>query len=269
MKLTLQVFIFILTSLNAFSQTISYVFSAPNAVHHEAEISVEADRLPAGPALIRMSRSSPGRYAKHEFGKNVYNVKAYDAKGNPLKVEKTDADIYKIAHLLGKVKVTYTLFGNYQDGTYVGIDATGFHLNMPATFMWFKGMEKAPVTLQFVLNDRSWKIATQLPQSKDAMTFTAPNLQYFMDSPTKVGSLQFKQWTITNPDKKQYTFKIALDANANTELLGKFAAKVERMVKEAKAVFGEVPSYDYGTYTFLATINPYVKGDGMNIAILP
>ena len=38
-------------------------------MHHEAEISVEADKLPLGAALIRMSRSSPGRYAKHEFGK--------------------------------------------------------------------------------------------------------------------------------------------------------------------------------------------------------
>lgn len=263
MKITLQFCIIILSALHLNAQSVSYIFSAPNAVHHEAEISVEADNLPLGPALIRMSRSSPGRYAKHEFGKNVYNVKAFDAKGNPLKIEKTDADIYKINHVSGKVKVTYTLYGNYQDGTYVGIDATGYHLNMPATFMWFKGMEKAPMSLEFLLRDPAWKIATQLPQGKDALSFTAPDLQYFMDSPVKVGNLQFKEWTITNPDKKSYTFRIALDANANTELLGRFALKVERMVQEAKAVFGEVPAYDYGTYTFLATINPYVNGDGM------
>ena len=263
MKITLQFCIVILSVLHLNAQSVSYIFSAPNAVHHEAEISVEADKLPLGPAIIRMSRSSPGRYAKHEFGKNVYNVKAFDEKGNPLKVEKTDADIYAIHHVSGKVKVTYTLYGNYQDGTYVGIDATGFHLNMPATFMWFKGLEKAPMALQFVLNNTAWKIATQLPQGKDALSFTAPDLQYFMDSPTKVGNLQFKEWTITNPDKKSYIFRIALDANANTELLGRFALKVERMVQEAQAVFGEVPAYDYGTYTFLATINPYVNGDGM------
>lgn len=263
MKITFQFCIIFLFVFKLNAQSVHYVFAAPNAVHHEAEISVEADKLPAGPALIRMSRSSPGRYAKHEFGKNVYNVKAFDAKGNALKAEKTDADIYKISHTSGKVKVTYTLYGNYQDGTYVGIDGTGFHLNMPATFMWFKGMEKAPISLQFELNDNTWKIATQLPKGKNEMTFTAPDLQYFMDSPTKVGDLQIKEWTITNPDKKKYTFRIALDANAGTDLLGPFATKVEKMVEEAKAVFGEVPAYDYGTYTFLASINPYVKGDGM------
>lgn len=263
MKSTLQFCLVIFSVFQLNAQSVNYVFSAPNAVHHEAEISVEADKLPAGPVIIRMSRSSPGRYAKHEFGKNIYNVKAFDTNGNSIKVEKTDADIYKIYHVSGKVKVTYTLYGNYQDGTYVGIDATGYHLNMPATFMWFKGMEKAPMSLQFVLNDPAWKIATQLPQGKNTLVYTAPDLQYFMDSPTKVGNLQFKEWTVTNPDKKSYTFRIALDANANKEMLGQFATKVERMVREAKSVFGEVPAYDYGTYTFLASINPFVKGDGM------
>lgn len=33
-----------------------------------------------------MSRSSPGRYAIHEFAKNVYNVKAVDGKGKPIDV---------------------------------------------------------------------------------------------------------------------------------------------------------------------------------------
>ncbi|MGZ2919096.1 M61 family metallopeptidase, partial [Pseudomonas aeruginosa] len=33
--------------------------------------------------------------------------------------------------------------------------------------------------------------------------------------------------------------------------------------QEAQAVFGELPHYDYGKYVFLASINTYVKGDGM------
>jgi predicted metalloprotease with PDZ domain len=35
------------------------------------------------------------------------------------------------------------------------------------------------------------------------------------------------------------------------------------MTMEMQAVYGEFPVFDYGQYTFLASINPYVKGDGM------
>ena len=40
--------------------------------------------LPAGPADIRMSRVSPGRYALHEFAKNVFDVQVTDGQGRPL-----------------------------------------------------------------------------------------------------------------------------------------------------------------------------------------
>lgn len=258
-------YIFIVAMLFAgslYAQSIRYQFSAPNAAHHEAEISLTVDKLPAGPAYFNMSRSSPGRYAKHEFGKNVYNVKAVDETGKPLQVVKADADIYTVLKHKGKVTLTYTLFANYADGTYSSVDRTGYHLNMPATFMWVKGLEKAPIYLHFVM-DKNWKTATQLIQDADELTYSAPDLQYFMDSPVIAGNLQFRQWMVTNPDKKQYIFKVALAGETTPAVFDLFAKKVEQMVNEAKAVFGEVPAFDYGSYTFLASINPYVKGDGM------
>ena len=260
----LFVFLFCIAAFSVLSaQQIRYDFAAPNAVHHEAQITLTATGLPAGPAVFRMSRSSPGRYATHEFGKNVYNVKATDQNGNALPVAKTEGDVYRVARHKGTVKLSYTLFGNYADGTYAEIDPTHFHLNMPAAFMWVKGLDKAPITLHFTLPDPDWKIATQLKPTADPTTFTAPGLQYFMDSPVKAGRLAIREWQVQNPGQKTYTFRLALEAEAADTAVDAFAAKVQRMVREAQAVFGETPAYDYGTYTFLASINPYVKGDGM------
>ncbi len=251
-------------SLSLIAQHIRYQFAAPNAVHHEAEISITAEGLPSTPAFFRMSRSSPGRYATHEFGKNVYNMMAYDGAGKALKVEKTEGDIYKISGHKGTVKVTYTLFANYADGTYSDVDVTGYHLNMPATFMWVKGMEKAPISLQFSVPDKSWTIATQLKPTSDPAAFSAPDLQYFMDAPTKVANLHWREWKVTNPDNKQYTFRLALDAEAPDALIDNFTEKLKRVVAAGQGVYGEFPAYDFGTYTFIASINPYVaRGDGM------
>lgn len=244
-------------------QSLHYEFSAPNAAHHEAVITVTASKLPAGPAIFMMSRSSPGRYATHEFGKNVYQVKVVDASGKALAIENPDAGVYTIAQHSGTIKLQYTLFANYADGTYASVDPTGFHLNMPATFMWVKGLENAPMTVKFTLPDPSWTIATQLFPTKESNVFTAPNLQYFMDAPVKAGALRYRDWGIKNKDGKTLNIRIAFDTEASEQQLDAFTEKVKKILAEAGAVFGEFPNYETGRYTFLASMNPYVKGDGM------
>lgn len=248
----------------AFAQKIRYDVSFPNIVHHEARIAVSVSDAPQKELHFRMSRSSPGRYATHEYGKNVYDVAAFDKSGKSLPVQRVDGDVYKIAGINGFVKVEYTLYANHADGTYAGIDASSVHLNMPATFMWVKELEKAPITVAFNLpKSNVWTIATQLKTTGEANIFTAPDLQYFMDSPTKIGKLTIKEWTVPNADNKPSQFRLALEAKGSDSLATAFAGKIKRITQEARMVFGEFPVFDNGSYTFLASINPYVKGDGM------
>lgn len=248
----------------AFAQKIRYDVSFPNIVHHEARIAVSVSDAPQKELHFRMSRSSPGRYATHEYGKNVYDVAAFDKSGKSLPVQRVDGDVYKIAGINGFVKVEYTLYANHADGTYAGIDASSVHLNMPATFMWVKELEKAPITVAFNLpKSNAWTIATQLKTTGEANIFTAPDLQYFMDSPTKIGKLTIKEWTVPNADNKPSQFRLALEAKGSDSLATAFAGKIKRITQEARMVFGEFPVFDNGSYTFLASINPYVKGDGM------
>jgi predicted metalloprotease with PDZ domain len=88
MKKFLGAAVFSLLFTSAFAQNeISYTVSFPNAIHHEAEISMFIPNVPAGTLKVRMSRSSPGRYATHEFGKNVYHLKAFDDSGKQLNIK--------------------------------------------------------------------------------------------------------------------------------------------------------------------------------------
>ncbi len=246
------------------AQRINYFVSFPGIAHHEAQVSIIVSDIQARTVVFRMSRSSPGRYATHEFGKNVYDVKAFDQKGVPLTINRTDGEVYEVSHHTGYIKLAYTIYGNYADGTYLGIDPSGIHINMPAMFMWMKGADKMPITIHFdVPAELHWTIATQLKTTPDPWTFTAPGLQYFMDCPTKIGNLRYKNWEVKNPDGNTYAFRIAFDVKGDDSTLAVFAAKVALIVKEEQAIYGEVPAYDYGSYTFLASVNPYVYGDGM------
>src|SRR5476651_1737952 len=106
---------------------IYYAVSFANAAHHEAEIVMTIPNAPAGTIKVRMSRSSAGRYATHEFGKNIYNVKATNADGSPLIIKQVEGDVYEISDHGDVVKVSYTLFANHTDGTYASVDPSHAH----------------------------------------------------------------------------------------------------------------------------------------------
>src|SRR6516225_2767721 len=67
---------------------VDYTVSFGNRVHHEAEVTAKFSGLSQDPLRVLMSHSSPGRYALHEFAKNVYSVKAYDGRGDSLAITK-------------------------------------------------------------------------------------------------------------------------------------------------------------------------------------
>jgi predicted metalloprotease with PDZ domain len=241
---------------------VSYRVAFPNAVHHEAEITVTFSDLPARPLQLRMSRTSPGRYALHEFAKNVYNVRAVDGQGRSLALTRPDPHQWDVAGHDGTVRVTYTLFGDRADGTYTGIDNTHAHLNAPATFLWARGLERRPVTVAFQPPRPEWRVATQLFPTRDPYTFTAPDFQYFMDSPVEISAHEVRSWEKSSGGRTQ-TIRLALHHRGTREEADAFTEMVKRVVDEQEAVFGELPRFDVGSYTFLADYLPWVAGDGM------
>ena len=252
----------LLPTIAAAQLPVRYEVAFPNAVHHEARITVAFEGLAAGPLELRMSRSSPGRYALHEFAKNVYAVEAVDGAGKPLRITRPDPHQWNVEGHDGTARVTYTLFADRADGTYSAIDATHAHLNMPATFMWARGLGERPISVRFTLPDTAWRIATQLLPGGDAHTYRAPNLQYFMDSPTEIGPLDIRTWSLSSGGKAQ-TIRLALHHTGSRQDADAYAEMAKKVVREQVGVFGEAPDFDAGTYTFIADYLPHASGDGM------
>lgn len=255
--------ILLLLSTVAFSQSpVEYDVSFDNAVHHEARITVTWRNIGSEPLQMRMSRSSPGRYATHEFGKNVYKVWVVDGDGNQLDYTRPNPYQWDVAGHDGTVSVTYTLYADRAGGTYSGIDLTHAHLNMPATFMWARGFDDHPISISFNPVADDWKVATQLVPTEDDFVFTAPDLQYFLDSPTELSNFSLRTWEVeSNGDI--YTFRLAVHHDGTEEDVDTYLEMAKNVVDAQIEIFGELPEFDNGTYTFIADYLPYVAGDGM------
>ncbi len=257
MKKILSFIAFIAIS-SLFAQSTTYTISFENAAHHEANIKATYNNLSGKNLDLRMSRTSPGRYAIHDFAKNVYGVKAVDSKGNSLKIARKNTQVWTVLNHDGTVTFSYTLFANRGDGTYSQIDETHAHLNIPSVFIYAPSLSDKNIEATFVpRTDLGWKVATQL-QHKKGNTYTAPNLQYFMDSPTEVSNHSVRKFDV---DGK--TIEFVLHDTATEAELDTYFEKVKKIVLAEKAVFGELPNFDYNRYTFLACYIANASGDGM------
>ena len=237
---------------------VKYTISFKNAVHHEAEVNITFADISADTFAFRMPRSSPGRYAIHEFAKNIYNVKATNSKGDNLEITRQNPYEWIVEKHDGTVMVSYTIFANRGGGTYAQVDETHAHLNIPATFMFAKSHVENPIEITFrPRKDLDWKVATQLKKESEN-TYSAPNFQYFMDSPTEISNHQIRSFEV---DKQQINF--VLHHNGTTAELDEYFEKVKKIVLQEKAVFGELPKFDFNEYTFLACYIPNASGDGM------
>lgn len=256
-KLTLLLFSLLALSIQA--QTYNeYEMSFDNRVHHEARIKVTFSNLENKVLEVRMSRSSPGRYAVHEFAKNVYSVRATDGQGNELPVTRPNPHQWNVANHDGTVHFEYTLFANRAGGTYSGIDELHAHLNIPATFVWARNLGHRPVRVKFNLpQGAKWKVATQLKDLGNN-TFEAMDTYYFMDSPIEIADLHIRERMVDGQN-----FRLALHTPATNEEVDTYFEEVMGVVEQQKAVFGGLPTYDYGEYTFLSCYMPNASSDGM------
>ncbi|SMC43468.1 M61 family metallopeptidase [Cellulophaga tyrosinoxydans] len=263
MKSIAQIILLFLTLQYTLAQTNTYSISFENAIHHEAVISATFPEVTTEIFTVQMSRSSPGRYALHEFAKNIYNFKATDSEGNNLVVTRPNPYQWNISGHDGTVTISYTLFADRGDGTYSQIDETHAHLNIPATFMFSPEFSDRKIEVNFRLReDLNWKIATQMPLS-NGTTYTAPNLQYFMDSPTELSNFGIREFEVLEKDGRKKNIQFVLHHNGTEEELNTYFEKVKSIVLEEQKVYGELPDFDYNTYTFLACYIPNASGDGM------
>ncbi|MEQ8474020.1 MAG: PDZ domain-containing protein [Marinoscillum sp.] len=254
--LTLFILLFATVHIG-FGQSISYQLGLSNIHHHELRITITFSGLEKEQLEIRMPNASPGRYAAHNFAKNVYDEKAFNSSNEAVKITRLTPFSWSIPVDSGAAVFSYILYGNHADGTYMGIDARKLHMNMPATFAYGVGLDDAPIELIIPDQNENWSVASQLSKKNDS-TYSAPNYYYFYDSPTMVGQIDWKRWDVDGQ-----TIEIAMMHEGTDSELDAYTEWVKKVVHTQKEIYGELPVFDFGRYTFLVSYNPWVNGDGM------
>ena len=246
------------------AEPIAYTLTFPGADRRTMRVEAVFGGVDA-PLALRMSRSSPGRYALHEFVKNLTGLVAMDGAGRPLAVVQEAVNRWRIGNHDGTVRVRYDVFGDRIDGTYLAVDETHAHVNIPAALVWAHGLEARPARVTIVPPaDSGWRVATQLFPTGDPFTFTAPSWHYLVDSPIEASRhvrRSFRAGRVGGGTPP--TIEVAVHHTGSDADVDAFVEALGGIVVAAAAVFGEYPAFEDGRYTFLADYLPWAAGDGM------
>jgi predicted metalloprotease with PDZ domain len=83
-----------------------------------------------------------------------------------------------------------------------------------------------------------------------------------MDSPTELAEASWQEWQVQENGKAK-TIRIALHHQGTAAEFAQFTEKTKKIIKEGQAIFGELPDFDFGTYTFIGCYGPQAASDGM------
>jgi predicted metalloprotease with PDZ domain len=250
---------------SAAASEIRYTIACPEPTRRYVLVTADFPTTAGEALVVRMSRTSPGRYALHEFAKNIFGVEAFDSQGRPVTASRTGLHDWTITGHDSRARFTYRVYGDTLDGTYLAIDETHAHMNLPATLVWAPGLEQVPVRVTLTPPPGAlWRVATQLLPTGDALVFTAPNLAYLMDSPIEFGETTLYAFQVRPlAGAPPVSIRVALHNPAPYADVQGLLHDVERLVLEARAVFGEFPAFEPGHYTFITDTLPWARGDGM------
>ena len=219
-------------------------------------------RLGSAPLELRMSRSSPGRYAPHDFAKNVYDVRAFDADGREL-VDDAARSV-RLDGADARRRVDRAVQGLRRSRRrHVSRDRS--RPTRTSTCRRPSCGRAASTTAPSTLDLRPARRARAGRSRRSCIR--APRLRIHRAQP----SVPDGQPGGVRPDRRSAssrsdgrTFRFAAASHRHRRRARRVRqGRREDRPRARRRSYGEYPAYEPGHYTFLADYLPYADGDAM------
>src|SRR6185295_3992885 len=237
-------------------KSITYRLSMPRPVSHLFEVSILIelpDELKDKPLQLQMAKWSPGRYGVFDFAKNVQEVRASTGP-----VTRVDDQTWSVEPMRSTaLTISYNVFANDLDGTFSQLDTRHANYNGGSIYMYVVGHKPDPVKLE-IIPPPSWKIVNGRTEHPGQTTWSFPNWDILIDTPTEIAP----DWTLETfhvDGKKFHVMVHSFGAEG-----GKRAALVKDIEKIVRAEVAMWGPPEFEEYTFLIHFAADDRsGDGM------
>ena len=278
LTLALASFLFSCTTAKTTSKQndVDVTIDLVNVKEDKVMVSIMAPTFTTETATFNIPKIVPGTYSDDDYGKYIEDLKAFDAKGNALRITKLDVNSYSINDATKLSKITYLVndtydiekgggFGNSTDvfspaGT--NIDAgKNFMLNLHGFVGYFTTKEETPykLTVNHPANLLGVSAMNDLDASDSKDVFMASKYASLVEMPIMYSKPDFTSFMVDD-------MEIIISVYSPT---GKYTAKeitpyMENMMRAQKKFLGKFDATKkYAILLYLSTMSPTdAKGFG-------
>lgn len=166
-----------------------------NAVRNDKlEVTLLTPPVTSKTAVYAFPKIIPGTYSVSDYGKFIDSLKAFDAKGRVLKVDRLNENQWQIANANKMVKITYLVDDIFDSATKHNIypmaatnieENKNYVIHPPGFFGYFNHVRQSPVEVTFRKPENFYASTSLTPVSSTATTdiFRVGNVDELYDSP--------------------------------------------------------------------------------------
>jgi predicted metalloprotease with PDZ domain len=224
-------------------EPISYTLRFPAPQTHTVEVEAIVPTAGLPEVSLMMAVWTPGSYMIREFARNLEEVTAATPGGEPLRVEKTSKNRWRVETAgLPRITVRYRLYARDLSVRTNFVDESFALLNGAATFLTIDGGERRPHEARLLLPP-NWRVSASPLPSTEAHLYRAIDFDTLVDSPLYAGNAPIYGFEVGGKSHR------LLNEGEGAIWDGpRSAADAERIVREQIAFWGAAP---YDSYLFL------------------
>lgn len=171
-----------------------------NVKDDKVQVTIENPTITSETTTFNIPKIVPGTYSEDNYGRYIENVKAFDKKGNPLKIAKMDENSYTIYEAKKLAKVTYLVNDTYDTEGGAGFGESddifspagtnikageNFVLNTHGFVGYFEGKSEIPYTVEIKHPANMWGATSLIDtnDSKEIDVFKTARYAELVDNP--------------------------------------------------------------------------------------
>lgn len=231
---------------------VDYQLRITDAAQHLAEVRATFPAATGTTLDVQMPNWRTGRYNILNLANGVRLFKAFDAKGEPLAVAKTDKGTWQVRTKPGDaVTVQYELYANLLGERTRHIDDTHAYLDASGVFVYAAPFRKEPVKVKLDV-PQGWKSRSGMNAGNCDHCFVAPNYDVLIDAPIETGIHEFYTDKVDGR-----TIELAIWGRGNHD--GKqMMTDLKKIVAETAKMYGN--KYPFQRYLFIVHATDGVGG---------
>jgi predicted metalloprotease with PDZ domain len=189
---------------------------------------------------------TPGWYTVENYLKNILRFKVTDAKGARIEPTMIRKQTWLVeTKRLDRIRVEFDYRADVLALNQAKITSDFAFFTGTELFLMAANHRNSPSTVRFEA-PAGWRIASALKQT-DTKTFTAPDYDTLVDSPTEMGKFDLTEFEV---DKKPH-YLVTNPAGAfSKEKAAQFAEMLAKVAKADGAIFGGLPYEKYVYFYF-------------------